>query len=87
MVITSRLGNDGYDLLVELLEHSSVAILPCDESLAHAAYDAWLKYGRGRHAAGLNFGDCFSYALAKQRAEPLLFKGGDFIRTNIVAAV
>ena len=87
VVITARLGNEGYDLLVELLERSSVAIVPCDESLAQAAYDAWLKYGRGRHAASLNFGDCFSYALAKQRAEPLLFKGGDFTRTDVVAVV
>ncbi len=87
MVITARLGNDGHDLLVELLERSSVAIVPCDESLAQAAYDAWLKYGRGRHAASLNFGDCFSYALAKQRAEPLLFKGDDLAKTDIIAAV
>lgn len=87
MVVTARLGDQGHDLLIELLERSRVAIVPCDEALAHAAYDAWLKYGRGRHAAGLNFGDCFSYALAKQRAEQLLFKGHDFTKTDVVAAV
>ena len=86
MVITARLGNEGHDLLIELLERSRVAIVPCDEALAHGAYDAWLTYGRGRHAAGLNFGDCFSYALAKQRVEPLLFKGDDFTKTDVVAA-
>jgi len=87
MVITARLGSEGHALLIELLEGSRIAVAPCDETLAHGAYDAWLKYGRGRHAAGLNFGDCFSYALAKQRAEPLLFKGNDFAQTEIVAAL
>ena len=87
MVITARLGSEGHALLIELLEGSRIAVAPCDEALAHDAYDAWLKYGRGRHAAGLNFGDCFSYALAKQRAEPLLFKGNDFAQTDIVAAL
>lgn len=87
MVITARLGNEGHALLVELLERSRVAIVPCDKALAHGAYHAWLTYGRGRHAARLNFGDCFSYAVAKQRAEPLLFKGDDFAKTDIVAAI
>jgi ribonuclease VapC len=87
MVITARLGREGHALLVELLESSQVTIAPCDDVLAQGAYDAWLRYGRGRHAAGLNFGDCFSYALAKQRAEPLLFKGDDFPKTDIVAAL
>jgi ribonuclease VapC len=87
MVIAARLGSEGNALLIELLERSRVTIVPCDEALAHAAYDAWLKYGRGRHAAGLNFGDCFSYALARQRAESLLFKGDDFTKTDVVAAV
>ena len=87
MVITARLGNEGHDLLIELLERSRVAVDPCDDALALGAYDAWLKSGRGRHPAGLNFGDCFSYALAKQRAEPLLFKGDDFAKTDIAAAV
>ncbi len=58
----------------------------CDGKLARGAYYAWLRYGRGRHPAGLSFGDCFSYALAKQRAEPLLYKGDDFAKTDIAAA-
>jgi ribonuclease VapC len=87
VVITARLGNEGHALLIELLERSRVDIVPCDEALAHGAYDAWLKYGRGRHAAGLNFGDCFSYALANQRGEPLLFRGDNFAKTDVVAAV
>ena len=87
MVITARLGSEGHALLIELLEGARVTVAPCDEVLARGAYDAWLRYGRARHAAGLNFGDCFSYALAKQRAEPLLFKGDDFPQTDIVAAL
>jgi len=87
MVITARLGSAGQALLMEVLQGSRVAVLPCDEALAHGAYDAWLRYGRGRHPAGLNFGDCFSYALASQRAEPLLFKGDDFAKTDVVVAI
>jgi ribonuclease VapC len=87
MVVTARLGSEGHALLIELLERSRVATVPCDQALARGAYDAWLQYGRGRHAVGLNFGDCFSYALAKQRAEPLLFKGDDFAKTDVLAAI
>jgi ribonuclease VapC len=86
-VITARLGIEGHNLLLELLHRSQATIVPCDASLAGAAYEAWLRYGRGRHPAGLNFGDCFAYALAKQRGEPLLFKGDDFAKTDIVAAL
>ena len=87
MVITERLGTEGHALLIELLEGSQVGVVPCDEGLARGAYDAWLRYGRGRHTAGLNFGDCFSYALATQRAEPLLFRGDKFAKTDVTAAV
>ena len=87
LVITARLGEQGHDLLTELLTRSNAIIAPCDDTLAYAVYDAWLRYGRGRHPAGLNFGDCFSYALAKQRSEPLLFKGNDFNKTDIMAAI
>jgi len=87
MVITARIGSAAQALLMELLQGSRVAVVPCDEALAHGAYDAWLRYGRGRHPAGLNFGDCFSYALASQRAEPLLFKGDDFAKTDVVVAI
>ena len=50
------------------------------------ARQAFVRFGRGRHPAALNFGDCFAYALAKARDEPLLFKGGDFAKTDIVPA-
>jgi ribonuclease VapC len=53
---------------------------------AEVAREAWRRYGKGRHPAGLDFGDCFSYALARTSGEPLLFKGDDFIHTDITAA-
>lgn len=87
MVITARLGERGHPLLLELLASARVLTVPCDDALARDAYAAWLRYGRGRHAAGLNFGDCFSYALARQRSEPLLYKGDDFSRTDVASAI
>ena len=52
----------------------------------HRAREAYLQFGKGYHPAGLNLADCFSYSLAKSRNEPLLFKGGDFLKTDIVPA-
>lgn len=86
IVATARLGPDGHALLTELLHGLQMTIVPFDEGLARLAHDGWLRFGRGRHPAGLNLGDCFAYALAKQCGEPLLFKGEDFARTDVVAA-
>lgn len=61
-------------------------IIAVDQIMAEAALAGWIRYGKGRHAAGLNFGDCFSYALAQQRGEPLLFKGNDFSLTDVITA-
>ena len=58
-----------------------------DAEQVRIAYAAWRRYGKGRHPAGLNFGDCCSYATAKALAAPLVFKGEDFTRTDIVSAV
>jgi ribonuclease VapC len=63
-----------------------IVIWPVDEEQSEAALQAWRKFGKGRHKAALNFGDCFSYALAKSRNEKLLFKGNDFSQTDIAAA-
>jgi ribonuclease VapC len=87
LVISARRGELGRQSLDELLTLAAIEILPVDADLALIAYQAWLQYGKGRHPAGLNFGDCFSYALAKQRQEPLLFKGEDFSRTDIVCGI
>lgn len=63
-------------------------IIPVDERQAIVAREAWSRYGKlSRHPAKLNFGDCFAYALAKVLDEPLLFKGNDFIHTDIRSAI
>ena len=62
-------------------------IVPFTAAHASLARDAWRRYGKGRHKAGLNLGDCFSYALAKERGQALLFKGDDFAATEIEPAI
>jgi ribonuclease VapC len=66
-----------------LLYRSGVEIVALDHGQAELARLAWRRYGRGRHPASLNYGDCFSYALAKSRRLPLLFVGNDFPQTDI----
>ena len=74
--------------LDELLTKSEVAIEPVSEAQARIARRAYQDFGKGTgHPAKLNFGDCFSYALAKSTGEPLLFKGGDFIHTDVEPAL
>lgn len=62
-------------------------IIAVDADQADIAAAAWMRFGRGRHPAALNFGDCFSYALAKSLGAPLLFKGNDFTRTDIASVL
>lgn len=70
-------------LLFELLTELQAEIVPFTERHAREAISAYRRYGRGRHPAGLNFGDCLSYALARVEGEPLLYKGQDFDRTDL----
>jgi ribonuclease VapC len=86
IVLESRYGPDGVRDLDLYLAKAQVALVSVDAEQAHLARDAFRRYGKGRHRAGLNFGDCFSYALARSLAEPLLFKGDDFAQTDVVAA-
>lgn len=72
-----------FDLLVSEAGIIIESVTPRQAALAREAY---LIYGKGRHAAGLNFGDCFSYALSKAYKEPLLFKGNDFTQTDVLIA-
>lgn len=81
---TVRAGIPDLDELITEMQIDCVAV---DRSLAIAARDAFVKYGKGIHPAGLNFGDCFSYALATTRDEPLLFTGEDFAQTDVKVAV
>jgi ribonuclease VapC len=86
IVMQAKTGHGGIVDLDELLAASGVRSIAVDGSQAHAARDAFARYGKGRAPAGLNFGDCFSYALAKTSNRPLLFKGSDFAQTDIAPA-
>ncbi|HXE44339.1 MAG TPA: type II toxin-antitoxin system VapC family toxin [Conexibacter sp.] len=72
--------------LDDLLQAAGIRVAAVDVAQAHAAREAWLRYGKGRSPAGLNFGDCFSYALAITTGRPLLYKGDDFAQTDVVSA-
>jgi ribonuclease VapC len=69
-----------------ILRSTAIELSSVDEGQANAAFGAFLRYGKGRHPAALNLGDLFAYALAKVTGEPLLFKGNDFARTDLVPA-
>lgn len=84
MVVFSRLGSNGVARALELLTMYDFVVVPVDNAIAELAVSAFERFGKGRHPAGLNFGDCFSYALAKQLALPLLFKGNDFTKTDVI---
>lgn len=86
VVIQSRLGDVGVERAKQFLAMEQVATVPLDADLADAAADAYRRFGKGRHPAGLNFGDCFSYALAIRERVPLLFKGDDFAKTDVRTA-
>lgn len=70
-----------------LFRRVGMVIEPVTVEQAHLARQAFHDFGKGRHPAGLNFGDCFAYALAKHTGEPLLFKGNDFNQTDVVSAL
>ena len=84
IVLESRLGEPGGAEFDLWLHKAAVEIAPVDSQQADRARRAWRRYGKGRHPAGLNFGDCFAYALAVTTEQPLLFKGDDFARTDIL---
>ena len=87
LVIENSRGYDGLRDLDLFVATAAIDLVPVDLSQAHLARQAFHQFGKGRHRAGLNFGDCFSYALAKQTNLPLLFKGADFSQTDIAPAV
>ncbi|MGE7414686.1 type II toxin-antitoxin system VapC family toxin [Methylobacterium tarhaniae] len=86
MVLETRLGEAGGSELDLWLHKAGVEIVAVGPDHADQARRAWRRYGKGRHPAGLNFGDCFSYALAALTAEPILYKGDDFTQTDLRAA-
>jgi ribonuclease VapC len=87
IVITARLGAEGILRLNHLLAQPLFEIVPVDHQQMTIANQAYERFGKGRHPAKLNFGDLFSYALAKSRDLPLLFKGDDFSKTDIVSCL
>ncbi|MBS9386145.1 MAG: type II toxin-antitoxin system VapC family toxin [Dolichospermum sp. BR01] len=83
IVLGTKHGQQGVENLNLLIAALSITIVPFTVEQAQLASAAFLKFGKGRHPAKLNMGDCFSYALAKSTNQPLLFKGNDFIHTDI----
>ena len=87
LVALVKLGEVGQERAREFLDQQAFLSVAWDGELADQAALAFVRYGKGRHASGLNFGDCFSYALAKRLQVPLLFVGNDFSRTDLEAAL
>ena len=83
LVIEARKGEAGGRELDTLIQKAEVVVVPVDAEHVSEARRAYRRFGKGRHAAGLNFGDVFAYALARTAGEPLLFKGDDFAKTDI----
>ena len=86
MALTGRSKRVALAGVDDLIGSSGIEIVPVDQNLANAAVNAFDRYGKGRHPARLNLCDCFAYGLAKSRNLPLLFKGDDFSKTDIVPA-
>jgi ribonuclease VapC len=87
IIIESRYGADGLRDLDLFMIESGIDLVAVDVEQARVARHGYSRFGKGRHPAALNFGDCFSYALARVRGETLLFKGTDFAQTDVPAAL
>ncbi len=87
VVVLARKGPAGLRELDLLFHVAGVETVPFTEEHVRLAREAYERYGKGRHPAGLNLGDCCAYALSRHSAEPLLFKGDDFGRTDVLSAV
>lgn len=83
IVIEARLGPAGQDVVDRFLRDAKIDIVSVDADLAARAISGWRRYGKGRHPAALNFGDCFTYALAERTGRPVLCTGDDFAATDI----
>lgn len=87
LVLSSKLEGGPGDFFEDFLKSHAIKPVAFSLNMFEIAQDAFDRYGKGRHPAGLNFGDCFSYAVAKFHDVPLLFKGHDFLHTDIVPAI
>ena len=86
IVLSARLGRDARGLLARILDEGSIATVPFGDAHFGAALDAWFEFGKGRHPAALNFGDCMAFASARLAREPLLCAGEDFPKTDLEIA-
>jgi ribonuclease VapC len=86
IVTLARFGPAGAETAQAVLDAAGVVTVPVDSQICNAASDAWRRFGRGNHPAGLNFGDCFTYATAKHYGVPLLCVGDDFKQTDLPLA-
>src|ERR1700687_1365506 len=87
IVVEAQTKASGSRQFDAFFRRAGIVIEPVTEEQAHIARQAYTDFGKGRHRAGLNFGDCFAYALAKATGESLLFKGEDFKKTDISSAI
>jgi ribonuclease VapC len=87
IILEARHGAEGSRLFDLFVDRARIEIVAVDEDQAREARRGFARFGRGRHPAGLNFGDCFAYALSMTSGEPLLFKGRDFSQTDVVPVV
>ena len=87
LVLTARLGRDVRLMLSEFVRQAEAEIVPFTEEHYQAAIDAFARFGKGRHPAALNLGDCLTYAVARVAAMPLLFTGDDFQKTDLPPAI
>jgi len=86
IVMLRRTGDNDPQLATDIIDQAGIDVMPVSREQADLAAEAYRTYGKGRHPAALNFGDCFAYALAKQLDAPLLYKGTDFAATDITPA-
>lgn len=83
LVLTNKMGKHGRAMVSRFLHQSGATVVPFGENHWRVAVEAHTKFGKGRHAAALNFGDCLTYAIAKLAAQPLLCRGDDFAKTDL----
>ena len=86
LVLTAKMGAEARIVLSRLLQETGLTVIPFAEEHWRVAVDAYARFGKGRHAAALNFGDCLTYAVAQLAGQPLLFVGDDFSKTDLPSA-
>ena len=86
LVLTVKLGRNPAPVLLRFAQEFRLSIVPFTEEHWRTAIDAYAKFGKGRHAASLNFGDCLTYAVARLAQQPLLYSGADFSKTDLPPA-